>query len=187
MSFTDDDLKRLKIDSEAWVSPYWDRRKIQALLARLETAEACARTGMNYRLKREEKSKDWKEHLEYFDQNWAKWRTIAGQDPKVYQRDAWRKAAGIVDEFKYSEAMVMAQRIRAKGEITMEVNRCCEKWVKQVLALESRLRLAEELARAVKSHGHSITCQDAMSCCAEECCCGYDDIRQALAAWEEGK
>lgn len=37
--FRDEDLKRLKIDSEAWVSTYWNHRKIQALLHRLECAE----------------------------------------------------------------------------------------------------------------------------------------------------
>ncbi len=105
MAFTDDDLKRLLVMANAFErreekDMIFFIRGIKALLARLEAAEACARTGMNYRLKREEKSRDWKEHLEYFDLNWSKWRTIAGQDPKVYQRDAWRKASGKLEEGK---------------------------------------------------------------------------------------
>lgn len=103
--FTDDDLKRLKEWLEYARTKYNGRKfssfmreiyapEMEALLVRLEAAEACARTGMNYRLKREEGSRDWKEHLEYFDSNWSKWRSSAGQDPKVYQRDKWRKAVG---------------------------------------------------------------------------------------------
>ena len=64
MTFTDEDLKRLKIDSEAWVSPYWDHKKIQALLHRLECAEAYA----------------------------CECRELGADDTELYE--AWRKSAG---------------------------------------------------------------------------------------------
>jgi len=69
VTFTDDDLKRLKVDAEAWVSPYLLRTKVQALLARLEAAEAVAEMFGSARIASESAAKK----VEV-------WRKAAGKD-----------------------------------------------------------------------------------------------------------
>ncbi len=48
---------------------YLEALEGEEVKALVEASEALYRTALNYRLKKEEKSRDWKEHLERFDIN----------------------------------------------------------------------------------------------------------------------
>lgn len=74
MTLHDEDSATLR--TKLFCGEYEPTKVIELLFIRLEAAEAMARTSLNYRLTREDKRSDWKEHLERFDACTERWKKI---------------------------------------------------------------------------------------------------------------